>query len=188
MDHHCPWIYNCVGFKNHKFFFLLLLYTFCCTQLIFWTMFDSTRQALEDDRDFYKMFILLFGETLSGFLGLLVTAFWGFHVWLMLKAMSTIEFCEKSMKKVGYGGSAFDRGVYGNVQEVLGHNPLFWLFPIADYSGDGLVFATQDGGKWESSAPLVQDPDSGVVQRRRDQEAPDMDDVFAPPPGTGVLR
>lgn len=28
MDHHCPWLNNCVGFKNRKTFMLLIIYAF----------------------------------------------------------------------------------------------------------------------------------------------------------------
>lgn len=140
MDHHCPWIYNCVGFKNHKYFFLLLFYTVCACHMITWTMIESVNRSIQYDTPFLSMFLLLYGETLAGFMCFLVTAFFSFHIWLMSKAMTTIEFCEKSMKKSGYNASAYDLGLVGNMKMVLGPSAACWLLPISPPEGTGLTY------------------------------------------------
>jgi hypothetical protein len=145
MDHHCPWIYNCVGHNNHKYFFLLLLYSMIDCHIIAWTMYRSLgRVIVSPNTPFLRMFFLLFGQTLTVFIGFLVTAFFGFHIWLMLKAMTTIEFCEKSMKRMGFDASTYDRGLRGNVRAVLGNYTILWCLPIAPPSGPGLNFVSEE--------------------------------------------
>jgi len=152
MDHHCPWIYNCVGFKNYKYFFLLLLYTCMDLHLIMWSMTESVIRSWDIDTPFTTMFFVLFGETLSVFLGILLTTFFCFHIWLMLKAMTTIEFCEKKMPKGGKEApvepkaenSVYDLGPCGNARSVLGPNPFMWFVPLSPPIGDGLNYVTPE--------------------------------------------
>jgi len=149
MDHHCPWIYNCVGFFNYKYFFLLLLYSVIDLHFIAWTMYESVVRSWDIDTPFATMFFCLFGETLSIFLGLLITTFFIFHVWLMSKAMTTIEFCEKKMPKGSKGtvtdtNSVYDLGIYSNIRTVLGPSPMMWLIPIEAGTGDGLNYLTAE--------------------------------------------
>merc|ERR1719375_1315272 len=55
-------------------------------------MIESVKACIDDpDTPFLTLFLIFFGETLACFLGVLVTAFFGFHVWLMMRAMTTIE-------------------------------------------------------------------------------------------------
>jgi hypothetical protein len=142
MDHHCPWIYNCVGFRNHKYFFLLLLYTCLDCHLIFWTMLTSVRNSVDAQTPFKQMFFLLFGETLVSFFGFLVTVFFLFHIWLMCKAMTTIEYCEKATKQSGVSSSIYDQGALGNIKSALGENWLLWFLPVSTLSGNGVAFVT----------------------------------------------
>eukprot|EP00413_Alexandrium_margalefii_P042548 CAMPEP_0204603624 /NCGR_PEP_ID=MMETSP0661-20131031/57378_1 /ASSEMBLY_ACC=CAM_ASM_000606 /TAXON_ID=109239 /ORGANISM="Alexandrium margalefi, Strain AMGDE01CS-322" /LENGTH=111 /DNA_ID=CAMNT_0051614703 /DNA_START=648 /DNA_END=979 /DNA_ORIENTATION=+ len=111
-------------------------------------MMDSVVRSIIDGLPFVTMFFLFFGETLAMFLCVLLTSFWSFHVWLLFKAMTTIEYCEKAMPRSdeegrgggGLGASPYDRGgCGGNVRAVLGDNPLAWLLPLSPPSGDGLT-------------------------------------------------
>jgi len=159
MDHHRPCIYNCVVFRNHKYFFLLIFYTMLTTHFVIWTMGSSVKKALDPSTAFARMFLLLFGETLTAFLAGLSTLFFIFHMWLVEKSMTTIEFCEKSMKKSGYNASTYSKGPYQNVQAVLGDNPVFWLFPGFPPRGNGLYFLSEE-------TPLARDMETGGLRVR----------------------
>lgn len=149
MDHHCPWIYNCVGFHNYKTFFLLLFYAALDCHLIAWTLLESTQNILQDPRSpFGLMFIMLFAETLAFALQVTLTVFFGFHIYLMLQATTTIEFCEKKLPKTAPEGdnqdqgSIYNLGVLGNIRTALGPVVLTWLLPCFKVEGDGLHHAT----------------------------------------------
>ncbi len=54
MDHHCPWILNCVGEKNEKYFFLFLIYSIIGCLISTILTFDYFLKNFNQSKNFYN--------------------------------------------------------------------------------------------------------------------------------------
>ncbi|CAK0860271.1 unnamed protein product [Prorocentrum cordatum] len=137
MDHYCPWVVNCIGHFNYKFFVQFLLYTVLANGIALYalipTLYVQTFPAGST--------AFMFGcAGLSGLLTVLLAPFLCFHLWLLGKNLTTIEFCEQ-MRDSELFASPYDLGILANMQSVFGSNPLLWFLPLGCPLGDGLSWA-----------------------------------------------
>ncbi|KAK7279620.1 hypothetical protein RJT34_24675 [Clitoria ternatea] len=150
MDHHCLWINNCVGYWNYKAFFVFVLYatlaSIYCMAIFIGCVFQKDWELIKASSN--KIFYVLYGMMVMVLTLTLLTLF-GWHVYLILHNMTTIEYHEGNRAKwlaMKSGQSyrhPFNMGAYKNITLILGPNMLKWLCPTAvSHLKDGLSFPT----------------------------------------------
>eukprot|EP00930_Biecheleria_cincta_P071028 TRINITY_DN58588_c0_g1_i1.p1 TRINITY_DN58588_c0_g1~~TRINITY_DN58588_c0_g1_i1.p1 ORF type:complete len:478 (-),score=66.08 TRINITY_DN58588_c0_g1_i1:56-1489(-) len=160
MDHYCPWLVNCVGHHNHKYFILFLFYTVLASITV-----DAQAIPALCFRTFSggHTFMIVQGTIISSLLTGVLGPFFGFHCWLMANNMTTIEFCEKKRDREASPNPArspYDIGLYKNIQCIMGDQWPLWFLPISGPAGDGLQWGIAEvkqapGAREDSAAPQV---------------------------------
>eukprot|EP00929_Paragymnodinium_shiwhaense_P111655 TRINITY_DN79990_c0_g1_i1.p1 TRINITY_DN79990_c0_g1~~TRINITY_DN79990_c0_g1_i1.p1 ORF type:complete len:567 (+),score=107.03 TRINITY_DN79990_c0_g1_i1:95-1795(+) len=150
MDHYCPWMLNCVGHRNYKFFYLFLLYSTVAVGVAvphMWYQVILGSSVLHPT--VMNTFMLTQGAAVGSLLTCTVGPFFAFHTWLLAQNMTTIEFCEQQSSGESFK-KLYDRGILLNFKSVLGKNPLLWLLPVGRPMGTGLTW--DDAAETEEGA------------------------------------
>ncbi|KAK7602731.1 hypothetical protein V9T40_006705 [Parthenolecanium corni] len=141
MDHHCPWVNNCISYTNYKYFVLFLLYAFLfCSYIVITTLpyfIDVWKNSTTAQGGIHILFLFI----IAAMFFISILSIFSYHLYLVGYNRTTLEAFRAPVFENGrVDKNGFNLGLRNNFKQIFGNKYVLWPFPIFSSSGDGVVF------------------------------------------------